>query len=204
MMSTPSENEIFAQLKSMVLNENRSLLCSNIEPKLHYPYLRSKLVLCKDNEEEIESQTTTKLKVHKLIDLLIQRPMGYDHLVKSIIQEKIQIFIAEKLNKDFEEKKKRLMAPALPQGDSHGYSSISSPSSITIKSVNESLPNRTSTEILYKVDRTSQDLDSLPKPVLNNKSIEQDNYQCHNKSCENSFYEGSIDEKLSQDSDSIE
>ncbi len=33
---------------------------------------------------------------------------GFDELVKSLIQERTQLFVAEELNRAFEEKKKRL------------------------------------------------------------------------------------------------
>ena len=63
--------------------------------------------MSRDDEEIIESQKTTKEKVHVLIDILMKKvPQGFDEIVKSLIQERTQVHVAEMLNKEFENKRR--------------------------------------------------------------------------------------------------
>ena len=65
-------------------------------------------VLSVEDEEIIESQITSRDKVHKLIDILLERlPQGFDELVKSLIEGKTQIHLAKMLNEAFENKQRK-------------------------------------------------------------------------------------------------
>ena len=64
-------------------------------------------MLSRDDEELIEAEISTKQKTHLLIDILSKKvPKGFDELVKSLIQDKTQIHLAEMLNKEYEQKKR--------------------------------------------------------------------------------------------------
>ena len=64
-------------------------------------------MLSRDDEELIEAEISTKQKTHLLIDILSKKvPKGFDELVKSLIQDKTQIHLAEMLNTDYEQKKR--------------------------------------------------------------------------------------------------
>ncbi|XP_045191135.2 caspase recruitment domain-containing protein 9-like [Mercenaria mercenaria] len=223
-----SDEEILACLKASVLDENRPLLCKTLDPKLHYPYLRSKYVLSEDDEELIEVQQLKKLKVHKFIDILMKKGRkGFDELVISIIQERTQIFLAEALNKAFEEKRKRLQAlrasssnTGSPAGvaTDHGHGldqkiedlSISTSSIMNLPKFTDSQPdigNRNSAPLPDSWSNSLSDLgvdtDTLPKPVMP-KSNGDDLKFVRKKSCENSFDEDLNDIKSLPDSISSE
>ena len=62
-------------------------------------------MLSRDDEEMIEAEISTKQKTHLLLDILSKKvPKGFDELVKSLIQDKTQIHLAEMLNKEYEQK----------------------------------------------------------------------------------------------------
>ena len=64
-------------------------------------------ILSVEDEEIIESQTTSRDKVHRLIDILLERlPQGFDELVKSLIEGRTQTHLANMLNEEFEIKRR--------------------------------------------------------------------------------------------------
>lgn len=213
-----SEEEMLASLKASVLDENRPLLCSNLDPRLHYPYLRSRYVLSKDDEELIEIQQLRKLKVHKLIDILMTRGRrGFDELITSIIQERTQLFLAEKLNIAFEDKRKRLMVLTDTQLESQKLEGIeeSSNSKTDISDLTSSVGSQPCTSNTHTSSLTESrrypfcdlgvDTDKLPKPVMpKSKCNHGDDLKGslpRIKSCENSLDEDSDDLRSLPDSE---
>lgn len=216
-----SEEEMHARLKASVLDENRPVLCKNLDPKLHYPYLRSKYVLSEEDEELIEVQPIRQQKVHKFIDILMKkgRP-GYDELIKSIIQERTQIFLAKQLNQAFEEKVKRLRAllaannnmrdSSLSQipADSLKQSTDASPIKImdlpnfdSLQSSTDTVSSLVSDSLKSSCSDIGVDTDKLPVPVMKQKVVDIETLKLSRKeSCENSFDEDLEDNKSLTDS----
>lgn len=215
-----SEEEVYAWLKSSVLEENRPMLCKTLTPNQHYPYLRSKFVLSRDEEELIEAEPTTKQKVHTFLEILMKKNgKGYDELVKSILQERTQIFVATKLNQAFEEKLKRLRAIAASKckdtssqqtgptpienlqkadltklGDLPKFESLQSQVSTVSGSVlRDSWKSACSDSVLES--------DNLPIPVMQKKVPDVEELRLSRKeSCENSFEEDLDETKSVTDS----
>ncbi|KAK3586971.1 hypothetical protein CHS0354_026686 [Potamilus streckersoni] len=105
----PSLEELILDLKIQVLEEKRAELCKNLTAFEHFPYLRSKYILTLEDEEVIKQELTSKQKNSKFLDILIKRgPKAFDELVKSILEIKTQVFLAEMLNKTYEEKRRML------------------------------------------------------------------------------------------------
>jgi len=79
------------------------VLCENIDPRRHYCYLRSKLILSSDDQERIDSGQTRRDRACRLIDILITKgPTAFDELCDSIREERTQIFLLELLHKALE------------------------------------------------------------------------------------------------------
>ncbi|XP_052790242.1 uncharacterized protein LOC128224440 [Mya arenaria] len=108
---TALSEETATILKTSVLNELRPALCRDLNPVMHFPHLKSKYILNRDDEEIISSIPISRQKVDKLIDILVQKgEKGFDELVRSIVKDRTQLFLAQKLNQAYEEKQKRLQA----------------------------------------------------------------------------------------------
>lgn len=113
--SSPSEEEIM-DIKIKILEEKREYLCKFLNPETHFPYLRSVSILSQEDQERIQCQETSKTKANKFLDILTSKgPAAYEHLVFSLKKDKTQMFIVEKLNKEFESKKCLLMGGGTSQ-----------------------------------------------------------------------------------------
>ncbi|KAH3796846.1 uncharacterized protein LOC127837498 [Dreissena polymorpha] len=180
-MSAP---ETITILKASVLNELRPVLCRDLTPENHFPYLRSRYILGQDDIDRIVHQTTKKQKADMFIEILNQKGQsGFDELVKSIIKERTQIFLAEKINKAFEEKMHRLNAifnhnnsssPVLDPEPSLGSSYRASQS--PVEHCNSPEPEKACYSPFLSLEslRSSYsdlgvDTDKLPKPVMPDK-----------------------------------
>ncbi|KAL3871522.1 hypothetical protein ACJMK2_039515 [Sinanodonta woodiana] len=169
----PSLEDLILDLKIQVLEEKRAELCKNLTAIEHFPYLRSKYILTLEDEEVIKQELTSKQKNSKFLDLLIKRgPKAFDELVKSILEIKTQVFLAEMLNKTYEEK--RRMLQAVIDKDSHKCATSN-------KTLSKSEPFPQSTHPVHdpvKHNMASIQLNvdtlSLPTPEM------KQNVVCHN------------------------
>ena len=80
------------------------LLSRNLEPRRHYGYLRSALVLNVEDQETIDnSHLPRSQRAIKLIDIIRTKgPTAFDALCRSLEQDKTQVFLLAELNKSLE------------------------------------------------------------------------------------------------------
>ncbi|XP_077134538.1 B-cell lymphoma/leukemia 10 [Ranitomeya variabilis] len=95
---TPQLNEdIMADIKKEAIEHLRPYLCEKLIAERHFDYLRSKMILNKDDAEEIMCQTTSRKKAGEMLDRLAKNPKGLDELIESIRQQRTQDFLIEKI-----------------------------------------------------------------------------------------------------------
>lgn len=96
-------DEELVKIKQAVLTATRKDLVRNIDPRRHFTYLRSKLVLDERDCDEIRSTTSRIGAAELFVDILIRKGgTGYDEFRDALLYEKTQIFLLEKLDKTFE------------------------------------------------------------------------------------------------------
>lgn len=118
------EEEILHEVRLNILEEQRHYLCKHLNPQDHFAYLRSKHLLTREDEELIKSEVTSKRRAERFLDILVQKgPNCYKSLVDALLKNGTQLFLAEKLNKEYERKKINLhnlltgSEPMDPRGD---------------------------------------------------------------------------------------
>ncbi|KAM3915751.1 B-cell lymphoma/leukemia 10 [Leptodactylus fuscus] len=95
---TPLLNEdIMADIKKDAIEGLRPYLCEKLIAERHFDYLRSKMILNKDDTEEILCQTTSRKRAGEMLDRLAKHPKGLDALIESIRQQRTQDFLIEKI-----------------------------------------------------------------------------------------------------------
>lgn len=96
----------FSSFVFQILEEQRHYLCKHLNPQDHFAYLRSKHLLTREDEELIKSEVTSKRRAERFLDILVQKgPNCYKSLVDALLKNGTQLFLAEKLNKEYERKK---------------------------------------------------------------------------------------------------
>ena len=105
-----------------VLAENRAFLASK-DLRPYIPHLKTKYIMSIDDQEEVESLTTTRQKSDKIIDILLRRGnRAYDELCQAMIDLRVDAQVVIKLNLELERRKAEvfpgkqslLQYPALP------------------------------------------------------------------------------------------
>ena len=87
-----------------VLEESRSLLVKK-DLSRYIPYLKSKYIISRDDQDEIQLAGTTKRKNDKIVDILLMRgPEAYDHLCAAMLEEKVDANVVITLNVALENK----------------------------------------------------------------------------------------------------
>ncbi|KAG9482921.1 B-cell lymphoma/leukemia 10 [Eleutherodactylus coqui] len=95
---TPQLNEdAMADIKKEAVERLRPYLCEKLIAERHFDYLRSKMILNKDDTEEITCQTTSRKRAGEMLDRLAKNPKGLDALIESIRQQRTQDFLIEKI-----------------------------------------------------------------------------------------------------------
>lgn len=62
--------------------------------------------MTREDEELIKSEVTSKRRAERFLDILVQKgPNCYKSLVDALLKNGTQLFLAEKLNKEYERKK---------------------------------------------------------------------------------------------------
>ena len=71
----------------------------------YIPYLKSKYVISRDDQEEINMAGITKAKNDKIIDFLLMRgSKSYDHLCNAMLEERVDASVVVQLNMALETK----------------------------------------------------------------------------------------------------
>lgn len=84
----------------------RSYFNENTDVDDHIDFLRSERILNQSDAEEINSLITSRKKADILLDKIIKKGgKGFDAICKSLLHNRVQLFLLEKLNKTFEELK---------------------------------------------------------------------------------------------------
>lgn len=95
---TPQLNEdIMADIKKEAIEHLRPYLCDKLIAERHFDYLRSKMILNKEDTEEILCQTTSRKRAGEMLDRIAKHPKGLDALIESIRQQRTQDFLIEKI-----------------------------------------------------------------------------------------------------------
>ncbi|XP_044157384.1 B-cell lymphoma/leukemia 10 [Bufo gargarizans] len=95
---TPQLNEdVMADIKKEATERLRPYLCEKLIAERHFDYLRSKMILNKEDTEEILCQTTSRKRAGEMLDRLAKNPKGLDALIESIRQQRTQDFLIEKI-----------------------------------------------------------------------------------------------------------
>lgn len=103
-MLRAAQDKLLWSIKDKVLVDNMDLLSRNLEPRRHYGYLRSALVLNVEDQETIDnSHLPRSQRAIKLIDIIRTKgPTAFDALCRSMEQDKTQVFLLAELNKSLE------------------------------------------------------------------------------------------------------
>lgn len=99
--------DLYTEFKLETLEELRSALVKDIEPKRLYAFLRAKGVLDVDDQDDIESdRASRRVRAERLLDLLSKKGgKGFDEFCACILQQLTgQLHLLQKLLKVFEEK----------------------------------------------------------------------------------------------------
>jgi len=91
--------------KREVLEKERHLLCTNLDPRSHYPYLRSRGVINCDEQERVHNCRSNESRAAStglLLDIIATKSEGFTELCNSIEVDGTQMFLLEALNKSLE------------------------------------------------------------------------------------------------------
>jgi len=97
--------QALARIKIEVLEQSRHELCTNLDPRSHCTYLRSRGVLSGDDQERIQNcrfRECRSASTGLLLDIIATKSDGFTELCNSIQEEGTQMFLLEKLNKSLE------------------------------------------------------------------------------------------------------
>ncbi|KAM9324680.1 B-cell lymphoma/leukemia 10 [Gastrophryne carolinensis] len=86
-----------AEIKRDAIEYLRPYLCDKLMAERHFDYLRSKKILDKGDQEEIQSHTTSSKRAGEMLDRLVKNPKGLDALIESIRLLRTQDFLIEKI-----------------------------------------------------------------------------------------------------------
>ena len=90
-------------IKRTVLTACRKDLVSNVDPRRHFTYLRSKMILDERDCDEIKSASSRIGSAEIFLDTLLRKgPSGYDGFCDALLYERTQMFLLEQMNKTFE------------------------------------------------------------------------------------------------------
>ena len=99
--------ELYTEYKLETLEELRSSLVKDIEPKKLYSALRTKGVIDGDDQDDIESdRASRRIRAERLLDILSKKGgKGFDEFCAGILQHLTgQLHLLQKILKVFEEK----------------------------------------------------------------------------------------------------
>lgn len=97
-----TEEELY-KIKRTVLTHCRKNLVSNVDPRRHFTYLRSKLILDERDCDEIKAANSRIGSAEVFVDILLRKgSSGYDGFCDALLYEKTQLFLLEQLNRTFE------------------------------------------------------------------------------------------------------
>jgi len=99
------ERQAMTRLKLEVLEENRHLLCSDLNPSRHFSFLRPRGVLVRDEEEQIGNicrNENTAASTRKFLDIISTKTEGFDGLCAALVEDGTQIHLLEALNRSLE------------------------------------------------------------------------------------------------------
>lgn len=86
-------------IKLHVLELIRTEIVSNVEPRRHFTYLRSKNVLDERDCDEIKAIPSRAASAEKFLDVLARKgAKGYDEFCKALIDDQTQTFLLTKMS----------------------------------------------------------------------------------------------------------
>ncbi|XP_060070809.1 B-cell lymphoma/leukemia 10-like [Ylistrum balloti] len=110
-MGTPTEDEVLAGIKRLILEEKRDILCRYMNPERYFDYLRSKFVINEEDKEEIEFEKTRRKKASVMIDIILKKGGdAYDIFVKAIQADRTQTHLVNLLHEEYEKRKNNYFA----------------------------------------------------------------------------------------------
>ena len=86
-------------IKLAVLDLIRTEIVSNVEPRRHFTYLRSRNVLDERDCDEIKAIPSRAASAEKFLDILMKKgSKGYDEFCKALMYDQTQTFLLTKLS----------------------------------------------------------------------------------------------------------
>lgn len=119
----PEQWHIVDRLITQILESHRALLCSCLDPSRFYTFLRSKGVLTRDDQEDIDSHTITSRRAGRLLDILISHGYnGFGQLCHALNEDGTQVELLKTLNEEYQHglaKLQESMSPSAEYDDTY-------------------------------------------------------------------------------------
>lgn len=88
-----------SSIKLAVLDLIRTEIVSNVEPRRHFTYLRSRNVLDERDCDEIKAIPSRAASAEKFLDILMKKgSKGYDEFCKALMYDQTQTFLLTKMS----------------------------------------------------------------------------------------------------------
>ena len=102
------DQDQLCQISREILEMHRTSLVENIDPENHFPVLKSRNVITSSECDEISQLSSRHRRAERLVEILTTRGNdGYLALAESMVREKTQMFLLQKLNRSFESQRRK-------------------------------------------------------------------------------------------------